>query len=171
MAAALLGVARRLPSAAAAAGGASTQGTITQLSFATPNEIQDSPAISGTKVLWTDNNGLLTNFVNEDIILDDLASSGPPQNLSNTPNDNEFLEDIDGNYAIWTRQNIPSPGDILLYNLSTGVATTIASSGGGLLFQRPTVGGNGPYAVFVRSTTQDDIDGYNIGPGCRSHHR
>ena len=149
-----LAVVRPTPATAAAIGGISTVGTITQLSFGSASDQQEDPAISGTRVVWTDNRQT------SDIILYDLITNGPAQNLTNTPQENEFLEDINGSHVVWTHQSSTQPGDIVLYDIESGVPNTIASSGVGLSFVSPALSQR--YAVFARTTTQVDIDGYDV---------
>jgi beta propeller repeat protein len=119
---------------------------------------QTAPAVSGTGVTWTN---LASN--NFDIYYLDLAVGGTPRNLTNTPTENEFLEDIDGGYVVWTHTSPTAPGDIVLYDVAADLATPIAASSATLHFQHPAVGGR--YVVFERITNQYDIDVFDITLG------
>src|SRR5437773_319736 len=68
-------------------------GTVTRLSSGSATDQQNAPAISGNQVVWTDaSTG--AGGSNFDIVSLDLANPGTPINLTNTPIDQEFLEDI-----------------------------------------------------------------------------
>src|SRR5690348_7995796 len=90
---------------------------------------QTAPAISGTGVTWTN---LASN--NFDIYYLDLALGGAPINLTQTPTENEFLEDIDAGYVVWTHTSPTAPGDIVLYDIAAQLATPIAASNATLHF-------------------------------------
>jgi beta propeller repeat protein len=87
----------------------------------------------------------------------------PAIDLTNTPNENEFLEDIDGNNVIWTHSGASMPGDIVLYDLSSNTATTLATSTAATYFQQPAIGGR--YVVYLRVGSQTDVDGYDLALG------
>src|SRR5215469_6432279 len=94
----------------------SVSGTITQLSTGSATDQQNGPVISGTNVVWTDvdTSGSPTNF---DLFLLNSASGTPAVNLTSTPSDQEFLQDIDSGNIVWTHTSATSPGDIVLYNI------------------------------------------------------
>ena len=71
-------------------------GTITQLTTGTATDTQTTPAITGTNVVWTDSISLAGGGTNSDIYLYDLSAGGAPRNLTNTPDQQEFLDDVDG---------------------------------------------------------------------------
>jgi beta propeller repeat protein len=133
---------------------AAVPGTITRLTTGTQTSTQTWPMISGTRVVWT----------NADTDLDvwylDLSTSQPARNLTNTPTEQEFLEDIDGSNVVFTRTNSISAGDIVVVDAANGVATTVAAAGGGVHYEQPSI--RGRYIVFVRSSSQFDIDGYDL---------
>jgi len=133
---------------------ATVSGTITPLSTATASSSQTSPAISGTGVLWTG-----VTMSNDDIWYRDFSTMSPAVDLTNTPGENEFLEDIDGTVAVWTHNGPSTPGDIVLFDLPSMTATTIASSSSSMSFQSPSV--HGRWVVYTRVTSQVDIDGYD----------
>jgi beta propeller repeat protein len=145
---------------------AQASGTIQQLSTATATDQQETPAISGTQVVWTDVGGG-SNF---EIWLLDLASGLPAANITNTPPcsptldqnipcGNEFLEDIDAGNVVWTHSATGMSGDIVVYNVATAAATTVAASTATLFFQTPTI--RGRFLTWVRITNQLDIDLYD----------
>jgi beta propeller repeat protein len=133
---------------------ANVPGTSTPLSTATASATQTSPVISGTGVLWTQ-----VTMTDDDIWFRDFSTMNPAIDLTNTPGENEFLEDLDGNLAVWTHNGPSMPGDIVLFDLPSLTATTIASSSPSLHFQSPSV--RGRWVVYMRVTTQVDIDGYD----------
>jgi beta propeller repeat protein len=107
--------------------------------------------------VWIDSTTVSGQF---DIWLLDLASTAPARNLTNTPNENEFLEDIDGSNVVWTHQSPSSPGDIVVYSTTTNTAQTITTSSQQVFFQQPAI--QGRYVVFVRvSNGQADVDGFD----------
>jgi TolB protein len=142
-------------------------GTTTQLSTGSATDQQNSPAISGTDVVWTDvkTSSGVSNF---DIYLYDVAGSGAPINLTNTPNEQEFLEDIDGSYVVWTRTSSGVPGDIILYDIAMQRAATVASSTSWIYFEQPAVRGH--WLTFLQATsTQVDVDLYDINTAAAYH--
>jgi beta propeller repeat protein len=142
----------------AGASNALAQGTTVPIG-AQPGATQTAAAVSGTGVTWSN----LSNS-HYDIYYVDVATSNPPVNLTNTAsNENAFLEDIDGGNIVWTHTSPTAAGDIILYNLASGLATPIAASNNTLHFQHPSIGGR--YVVFERITSQYDIDVYDIQLG------
>jgi beta propeller repeat protein len=141
---------------AVAPANATVTGTISLLPAGSGTTSQSSPAVSGSRVVWT---GVLTS-ANWDIFLYDVVAGGPPLNITNTPNDTEFLEDIDGTNAVFSHTSPSSPGDIVVYDILGGGATTIASSNSGLHFEQPSISGR--YITFLRFTgSQVDVDAYD----------
>jgi len=136
---------------------AAVTGTVTRLTTGTQSSTQTWPMVSGTRVVWTNAGNDL------DVWYLDLATGAPAINLTNTPTEQEFLEDIDGTQIVLTRTNQISAGDIVLIDASTGVQTTIAAAGGGVHYEQPAI--RGRYVVFVRASGQFDIDGYDVALG------
>ena len=131
-------------------------GTTTQLTAGNASDTQNEPAISGTRVVWTDFNTATADF---DIFLLDVASTAPARDLTNTPDENEFLEDIDGTNVVWTHQSPTAPGDVVLDDTASNTVVTVAASSQAVHFEQPVI--QGRYIVFVRVTTQSDIDGFD----------
>jgi beta propeller repeat protein len=137
-------------------------GVITQLSMGSTTDQQDNPTISGSNVVWTDASTTagLTNF---DIGLYNVGT-GTTVNLTNTPNDQEFLQNIDGNNVVWTHTAAGIPGDIDLYNLATQTETVIANSSPSVRFAEPAVSGS--WVVFLEITSNaTEVVAYNIFSG------
>lgn len=133
---------------------ADVAGTTQQLG-ALAGSTQTAPAISGTGVVWTNLTG--TNF---DIFYQDVSMGSAPVNLTNTPGENEFLEDIDKDAVVWIHTGNGSDGDIVLYDTSTNQKAIVAASTSSVHFAHPAISGN--YVVFERITaTQVDIDVYD----------
>jgi beta propeller repeat protein len=131
-------------------------GTTSQLSHGSATDQQNSPAISGTKVVWTDalSSAGGSNF---DIYAYDIATGAAPINLTNTPDDNEFLEDVDGTNVVWTHTSAGVAGDIVVYDLSTNKASTVASSTTDVHYQQPAI--TGRWLTFLQVTSsQIDVD-------------
>jgi beta propeller repeat protein len=129
---------------------------------------QTAPAISGTRVVWTDRTMLGGGSFNSDIVYVDTATATAPRNLTNTALEQEYLEDIDATYLVYTHSGPGMPGDILLYDLAGGAAQTIAASDSVVTYSLPAVSGR--YVVYVRTLNgpggaQVDIDGYDIATG------
>ncbi len=144
---------------------ANVAGSTTQLSTATSNatviDTQTTPAISGTGVVWTDNMQFVAGGSTSDIFYVDVASGQPARNLTNTPFEQEFLEDIDGSNVVYTHVGGASTGDIVLLDFNVGVPTTIAGSDATVRYEQPSLSGNN--IVYVRSLNgQYDIDGYDL---------
>jgi beta propeller repeat protein len=137
-------------------------GVITQLSTGSATDQQSNATISGSNVVWTDasTTAAATNF---DIGLYNLGT-GTTVNLTNTPNDQEFQQNIDGNYVVWTHTAAGVPGDIVLYNLATQTETVIASSSASVYYAEPDVSGN--YVVFLAiSSGVTEVEVYDISLG------
>jgi TolB protein len=138
-------------------------GSITRLSTGSASATQTAPAISGTNVVWTDT-AVSGMFVNSDIYFLDTAGSVPARNLSNTPGEQEYLEDIDGPNVVYTHTGPTMPGDILVYDTGLSGATTIAASDMFVRYTQPAV--RGRYVVYVRYIgLQPDIDGFDTALG------
>lgn len=113
--------------------------------------MQSQPAVSGNLAVWVNNNG---GFI-QDVYSRQISPLGPVSNLSRSPIEDPeqaFAPDIDGNYVVWTHTSRREDGDIVLYVLGLGTASTIASS----LFssdhyEQPAIGGN--FIAYVRVTT------------------
>src|SRR5262245_9079104 len=103
-------------------------GTITRLSLGSAEESQSAPAVSGTNVVWTGLRSPVGGSPNFDIYLLDLASGATPLNLTATPDQNEFLEDIDGPNVVWTRNSSSSAGDIVVYDATTETRQVVAAA-------------------------------------------
>jgi beta propeller repeat protein len=130
-------------------------GTVTQLSTGTSISTQTFPQVSGTNVVWTDT---LTASGASDIWYLDLVTGGA-RDITNTPNDQEFLEDIDGTNIVWSHTNAITPGDVVLYDAATGMRQTIAPSSPALHFEAPAI--NGRYVVYLRVNAEVDVDGFD----------
>jgi len=101
-------------------------GTSQQLGGGTAGWSQNSPALSGGGVVWTNFDG--TQF---DIFYQDVAvAGGAPTNLTgNIPGD-QFLEDIDRGTVVFTNTKPnASSSDILTIDANSKVVTNIASGG------------------------------------------
>ena len=145
-----------LSSLAPSANGA-VQGTTTRLTTGTSTSTQTWPMISGTNVVWT-NAG--SDF---DVYWMDVSSTKPAINLTNTPSEQEYLEDIDGTDVVFTRTSTTSSGDIVVYDTTTGFTNTVAASIGPYYYSQPAI--RGRYVVYVRTNSQSDIDGYDNATG------
>ena len=135
---------------------AGAAGTITQLSQGSPTDQQNSPAISGTNVVWTDASTPLVGVTNFDIFLFSLGSPSP-LNVTNTPSEQEFLEDIDGTNVVWTHTTAGIPGDIVLYDTATANVATIAHSNTTVHFEQPAIRGRHISFLQVTSTQVDVV--------------
>jgi beta propeller repeat protein len=132
-------------------------GTITRLSSGSATDQQNQPAISGTNVVWTQSQipagGGANNF---EIYFVDLNNPAAPLNLTNTPGDQEFLEDIDGANVVWTHTSAGIPGDIVVYNLSSNTEAIVASSSNAVHFAEPAI--RGQWITFLKiSSNQTDV--------------
>jgi beta propeller repeat protein len=135
---------------------AAVTGSVQRLSTGSLTDQQTSPAVSGTNVVWTDANSASGGPANYDIFMLNLLTGGLV-NLTNTPTEQEVLEDIDGGSVVWTHSGAGHPGDIVLYDIASNSQTTVAFSTSTTSFQQPTV--KGRYVAFVRVTAdQLDID-------------
>jgi TolB protein len=152
----------------ASSGWAQVGGTTVRLSTATATSSQSGPTISGTNVVWTDITQFTGGGSQADIYYYDLRTNGPARNLTNTPNDQEFLQEIAGNWIAWTHQAAGSPGDIVLYDLFRENLTNVATSSTAVSFQQPAL--SSQYVTFVRVTGQTDIDAFDYINGLPLHH-
>src|SRR5437588_12713885 len=84
---------------------------------------QTAPAVWTTDAVWSNLDLSNNNF---DIFFVDTATSNTPINLTNTPSENEFLEDIDSNYVVWTHTSALSSGDVVLYNITSATTVDVA---------------------------------------------
>jgi beta propeller repeat protein len=148
---------------AGAIASARVPGTSQALTIGSSTDTQTTPAVSGSYVLWTDNASLAGGGTNADIYLLDLSTGAAAINLTNTPDQQEFLEDVDGTHVVYSHSNATMPGDIVLYDASTGIASTIAGSSTKLHYEQPAI--RGRYVVYIRATTQFDVDGYDNALG------
>jgi beta propeller repeat protein len=137
--------------------GAAVPGTVAQLTTGSAAATQTAPAISGARVVWTE---VASSF---DIWYLDVGAGTPPLNLTQTPNEQEFLEDIDGTNVVFTHTGATSSGDIVLHDAASGGTATIAPAGGGAHFEQPAISGR--YVVYVRVTQKSDVDGYDLALG------
>jgi beta propeller repeat protein len=127
-------------------------GTTQQLGGGVAGWSQNSPALSGAGVVWTNFDG--TQF---DIYYQDVSVAGStPTNLTASLPGNQFLEDIDRGSVVFTDTK---PGalasDILLIDATTQMTTSIASGGATVNFAHPAISSS--WIVFERITTQYDI--------------
>ena len=138
-------------------------GTTTQLSVGSAADTQTTPAISGDLVVWTDAQALSGGGSNFDIDLFDLGTGAPAIDLTNTPDEQEFLDDIDGTNIVYTHNGPSMPGDIIVYDASLKTATTVAGSDASVHFEQPAI--RGRYIVYIKATSQFDVDGYDNAIG------
>lgn len=136
--------------------------TITRLSNGSPEDQQNMPVISGTRVVWTNVSTPAGGPSNFDLYYYDLTTGGSV-NLTNTPADQEFLEDIDGDNVVWTHTGAGIPGDIVVYNLATNTLNTIAGSNSSVHFEQPSIRGN--RVAFLRVGAQIDVFLYDLMTG------
>jgi beta propeller repeat protein len=141
---------------------ADATGSISQLSSGSTTNQQNSPAISGPLVVWT-NAATAGGTANFDIVLRDLTT-GVTTNLTNSPLDQEFLEDIDGSIVVWTHTAANVPGDIVAYDTVLNTASVVAASSNAVHFAQPSIRGH--YITFVRVTSSaSDIMLYDLSTG------
>ena len=140
---------------------AAVTGSIKQLSTAGPGSTQTSPMISGTKVVWSGSSPLASGGSDYDIfLLPDLAGSAP-RNISNSPDELEFLGGVDVDNVAWVRQGgQPGSSDIVLYDTNQSYTTTIAANDH---FDQVAI--RGRYIVYVHTGAQVDIAGYDLALG------
>src|SRR4051794_10433193 len=96
---------------------ATVNGSLTQITAGSATATQTTPAISGTMLVWNNTTRLASGGTNQDIFWEDLNQTAA-QNLTNTPDLQEFLEDIDGTNVVFTQTSATSAGDILVADLS-----------------------------------------------------
>jgi len=147
---------------------ATVTGTLSQITTANATASQTTPAIAGTLLVWDNSARLAGGMSNQDIFWEDVALPPNPQNLTNTPGMQEFLEDIDGSNVVFTQTSPTSAGDILLADLSakTPVASPVASAdpNGSFHYEQPSIGGR--YIVFIKAgVTQSDVVAYDNALG------
>jgi TolB protein len=138
---------------------ADTGGTTQQLGGGA-GTLQDTPAISGSGVVWTNYDG--AHF---DIYYQDVAAVGAtPQNLTASLDGDQFLEDINSGSVVFTN-TAPNAvaSDILLADVASGAITNVAAGSTMANFARPSVARD--WIVFERITTQVDIDIYDRNVG------
>jgi beta propeller repeat protein len=128
-------------------------GTTIQLGGGVAGTQQNSPALSGAGVVWTNFDGAQFDIYYQDV----SVAGGTPSNLTGSLPGDQFLEDIDRGTVVFTNTK---PGaassDILTIDATTKVVTNIASGGTSVNFAHPAIGTN--WIVFERITTQYDID-------------
>src|SRR6478672_6223364 len=128
-------------------------GTSTQLGGGLAGSSQNSPALSGAGITWTNFDGTQFDIFYQDI---SVAGSTPTNLTAGLPGD-QFLEDIDRGSVVFTNTK---PGaassDILLIDAATKLTTNIASGGSSVNFAHPALSTD--WIVFERITTQYDID-------------
>ena len=138
---------------------AAVTGAITQLSTAVASSTQTAPAVSGTSIVWS-GVSTLDSGTDYDVVYSDLSTTVAPRDLNNTTADLELSPDIDSSYVTWVHNGFGSPGDIIVYDSGSNSQSTIAASSANLRFDQPAV--RGRYVVYVRSSSQFDIDGYDL---------
>jgi TolB protein len=138
---------------------ADATGNITQLSSGSALDQQNSPSISGSLVVWTDASTPVSGPTNFDIFLLNLAT-GVSTNLTNTPGEQEFLPDVDGNTVVWTHTDSAHPGDIVAYDALTNTTSIIAASTSSVIFLEPSAHGN--YVVFLKVSSTIDVMLYDM---------
>ena len=128
-------------------------GTSVQLGGSTAGWQQNSPALSGSGVVWTNFDGTQFDIYYQDV---SIAGSTASNLTANLPGD-QFLQDIDRGSVVFTNTK---PGaassDILLIDAATKLTTNIASGGSSVNFAHPAISSD--WIVFERITTQYDID-------------
>jgi beta propeller repeat protein len=142
---------------------ADATGTITQLSSGSASDEQNTPVISGSLVVWTDVSTNAAGVTNVDVFLLNLTT-GALTNLTNTPDAQEFLADVDGNTVVWTHTDTTHPGDIVAYDALTGTTSTVAASSNTVHFEQPAVHGHD--VAFLRvSPTAVDVELLDLSTG------
>lgn len=144
---------------------ADVSGSVKPLTTATATSTQSAPAISGSSVVWTAAERLANGTVNYDIWYLDLASGLPGRNITATPGEQEFLEDVDGTNVVFTHTGPQSAGDIIIYDtvMNTSTPVAVASRDGAVHYEQPAI--KGRYVVYVRVGSRFDIAGYDYGTG------
>lgn len=133
-------------------------GMITKLSTATPSTSQTAPAISGTSVVWTQGELLPSGATNFDIFYLDLGNL-PSRNLTHTPGEQEFLEDVDGTNVVFSHTGPSSAGDIVVYDTISNTGTPVAVATSTVHYEQPAI--RGRYVVYVKTGARADIAGYD----------
>jgi beta propeller repeat protein len=128
-------------------------GTTQQLGGGVAGTTQNSPALSGSGITWTNFDGTQFDIYYQDI---SVAGSTPTNLTAGLPGD-QFLQDIDRGSVVFTNTK---PGaassDILVIDATTKTTTNIASGGTTVNFAHPAI--TSGWIVFERITTQYDID-------------
>jgi beta propeller repeat protein len=128
-------------------------GTSQQLGGGVAGTTQNSPALSGGGVTWTNFDGTQFDIFYQDV---SVAGSTPTNLTAGLPGD-QFLQDIDRGSVVFTNTK---PGaassDILVIDATTKTTTNIASGGTTVNFAHPAI--TSGWIVFERITTQYDID-------------
>jgi TolB protein len=138
---------------------AATNGVMTALTRGSAESTQSAPAVSGANVVWTNFTSATTSGGNFDIFFLNLDAGGTPRNLTNTPSEQEFLEDIDGSNVVFTHNSNRTAGDIVVYDSSLDVAQTVAAANTLFHYEQPAI--RGRYVVYVRVGAHLDIDGFD----------
>src|SRR4051812_6864115 len=136
----------------------STGGSTQQLGGG-PGTSQDTPALSGSGVVWTNFDG--AHF---DIFFQDVAAAGAtPKNLTSTLDGDQFLEDIYAGSVVFTNTAPMAPAsDILVADVTSGTVniTNVATGTAMANFARPSIAHD--WIVFERITSSVvDIDIYD----------
>jgi beta propeller repeat protein len=127
-------------------------GTVQQVG-ALPGSQQTAPAVSGSGVVWSNLSGS-----NYDIYFQDLAVAGSvPTNLTNTPLDNEFLEDISNGNVVWTHTGSGSDGDIVVWDGTKQF--NVASAVAGVHYAHPAIGPRVALGVVHSCVVYERISG------------
>jgi beta propeller repeat protein len=146
---------------------ATVTGTLVQVTTGSASAYQTTPAIAGNYLVWNNTSKTSTGATNQDIYWEDLTI-GLAQNLTNTPDLQEFLEDIDGTNVVFTQTSATSTGDILVADLSARsiMAAPVASAdpNGAWHYEQPAIGGR--YIVYIKAGVgQADVAGYDNSIG------
>jgi hypothetical protein len=144
---------------------ATVTGTITQLSTGSLAGTQTNPKVSGLYVAWT-SVSQLSSGTDSDVYFQNrslLEGGSAAIDLTNTLTESEGLQDIDGSNVLWVHKGPNITGDVVLYDTSTTPPqpSTLARSSTSTRYDQAAIRGN--YVVYVRSTDQDDIAGYDLG--------
>jgi len=141
---------------------ADATGTITQLSSGSASAQQINPLISGPLVVWTDASTNAAGATNFDVFLLNLTT-GVLTNLTNTPDAQEFLPDLDGSTVVWTRTDAGTPGDIVAYDVQSATMSTIATSSQVVHFEQPAIHGHN--VAYLRVSSTVDVVLFDLSTG------
>src|SRR3982751_1161839 len=139
-------------------------GTTVQLGGGLAGSTQNSPAISGGGVVWTNFDGAQFDIFYQDV---SVVGSTPSNLTAQLPGD-QFLEDIDRGTVVFSNTK-PSAAssDILTVDATSGVVRTVVSGNTSVNFAHPAIGSS--WIVFERITGHYDIDlvdrASNVSPG------